>query len=1073
MPHLALLFLLAAVLLAPFVSADITATIDYNSAPPPPASPWLTITPMTVGVSADCGTIPPCVPPFRINFQFVCGGTPVQETFTNVPPASRTAYTYYPNSDPACREPTPLNSIITITDTTGQSFFTQSFPVALANGTDTTPPGISWNPVPPPEYDAGATISFGFTVTDPDDNTNAIPTLYPNVATAEVEITDLGNGQVYGPYDMGPFPPPNGWSTQVFHIEGTPSADHTVEINCSRLNCVGDLQIKVRSHDPAGLGITLPPMIVRRRGGLVLPSPILGIIPPAPVCPNAAIRAMANQPSGSPAIDSHEYSWSITPNPPVQIDTVPDTAKTGATSDTFDCAARNCQNGQTVSVSVLAIAGAQRSPPNATLILVDGSSLDCRMPAAPLLTNQTISISPFNAIVLANQSNNDPRAVLHRYVWTMADGTVIESPLMPLPIQNVTSAPVPCAANPNLYCPSGGTVLLTVYSYTAQNVQSQPAFISILIPARSALNPPVVVTKPFSPYDNDTIVLVANNQNEEVDRHQYRLLIINADGTIYQEIDAPIYDTVSTTAADKHTTTSKPFTCTTSVCRGRFANITARAYNSLGWSDWSPWLSVPFGPPPIPAPILVRIDPIPPGNSMLSDINSGLGALLNTSLAYSFTITPPAGQPPFNDYIPTLTVNGADAPVSSSRSGNNLIITLACTPSSCPNGSILTYKVIGVQAGANSTPLYFSLVVPQASGMPAQVGVICSGAELQRWLQVMAIGMMALLALIALVYMIGEALHHPQLLEWSKSEIGHVGMTIILFFLIVWLIQFQCNLTVGEFLNWSGSSNPLYSSGMTLSQAGLKSLEWGITQTRLTLVAMRYEMGVLNMRATYSSYSTQFPGMGGNGYSFMPFSGDYTLLGSFGMLTNLNSTFLLALLFQLFSLFFFSSSSGLFIFLVPVGLILRSVPFIRGFGGSLVAIGIGFYIFYPILLAFTGLLLAPLYSGIDSTSQLGIADASQLEAKELAIHTPFSSTGLAGDNIFSYNPGDPYPGPLMPTAGKDSPPKLGIYFNLTALNFLRAILIPTAGLIVTVSFVRDLAAIFGEEVDASKLIAMI
>ena len=233
------------------------------------------------------------------------------------------------------------------------------------------------------------------------------------------------------------------------------------------------------------------------------------------------------------------------------------------------------------------------------------------------------------------------------------------------------------------------------------------------------------------------------------------------------------------------------------------------------------------------------------------------------------------------------------------------------------------------------------------------------------------------------------------------------------------------------------------------------------------------------MRATYSSYQTQFAGMGGNGFSFMPFGGDYTEMGSLGMLINLNSTFMLVLLFELFSLFFFSSSSGLFIFLVPLGLIFRSVPFLRGFGAALVAIGVGFYIFYPVLLGLTGVMLGPLYSNskMDSSNVFSVSDAAQLETRELGAHDAFNpdNSGLGGTSIFSYNPTDPYPGPLKPlTSGdKSSPVDLGVYFNLTALNFLRAVFIPTAGLIVTVSFVRDLAALMGEEVDASKLIAMI
>ena len=1036
-----------------------------------------------------CAPGTPCVPPFIGTITWSGpGGIPIlqQTIISQATPPLMEDWLYCQSlalCPPSGPPPPPGQIFVQMSVREGDGTVTDYSPqpvlIPIMSGPPNTAPSIILNG--PASYHAGDTVEFDVKVSDREDDPAKVGTV--------IFIKDNGNTASYWTWDSAS----SSGTLGVTLASSTPdSRTYHVRLACggSPPACVGDLVVSVTSTDPSGL-FSAKEMTISA-GDLPPPAPFVQVVPASPVCPASHIRATATQPSGSTSIQSHSYTWSIN-GVKVQSDTVQDMAKTGITSDSFDCSSNNCQDGQTVDLEVVAIGSSGlRSISSTRSITVTDQGAVCTAPSAPVLTSKVQAPYPFSAIVSADQTNlNIPAVYTHRYVWKMADSFIIDQPPQPVPSTLVTSSAAPCSSSTPAYCAPGGTIALSVYSYTALNVESSPATLTLTVPARPSILAPISGANPLNPYDTDSFTLTANNPDDEVDKHQYKMELINADGSVYKTFDP--YDEVSTSAADLHTTSSKPFACTIADCRGRAAVITARAFKSgSGWSDWSYYpFVIHFAPPPIPPPELAQINPVPPGDKMLSDIKSGLGGLIeDNTKTYTFTVRPKAGQPPFDGgYKPSLTINDVSSPLSSAPDGNgNLLITLACSPTSCPSGTIFTYTVIGVQQGADSAPLVFLLVTPTASGMPAQVGVICDGAQLQRWMQVMAIGMMALLGLIALVYMFGSALHHPQLLEWSKSELGHVGMTVIFFFLIVWMLQFQCNLNVGEFLNWAGQTPVSCTAGnlcltpdTTMTQAALKSLEWGLTQTRLTVVAIRYEMGVLNMRATYSSYATQFSAMGGNGYSFTPLSGDYTLLGSFGMLLNLNSTFIITLIFELFSLFFFSSSSGLFIFLIPIGLILRSVPFMRGFGGSLVALGFGFYFFYPIILAFSGILLAPIYHGMDSSDKLKIggqhiSDIAQLEAAELGPHSPGNPYNLGGTSIFSYNPGDPYPRPLMPLGGstdRDSPPDLGVYFNLTALNFLRSVLIPTAGLIVTVSFVRDLAAIFGEEVDASKLIAMI
>lgn len=367
------------------------------------------------------------------------------------------------------------------------------------------------------------------------------------------------------------------------------------------------------------------------------------------------------------------------------------------------------------------------------------------------------------------------------------------------------------------------------------------------------------------------------------------------------------------------------------------------------------------------------------------------------------------------------------------------------------------------------------LFTPLSSGLPdpAKAAPICDPKNLQEsWLPVMAAGFMALIIIIALAYTLSESLSLPRLGVWAKTEITQLIISALIFALIAWLIGVQCSFDAGALAKMAGVETAKYgvvNDGDTMMSASLKGLEWSIQQTHITTAFIRRELGVLSMRATYNKYVPDGAGIiGSGGFSVSPLSGDWTMSGNLNMLLNVNTTFLLSLLFQLFSLLLFSTKSGLFLFLVPIGLVMRSIPFLREAGGGLVAIGVGFYILYPMFLAIIAITLPPLYAGHDAINVTGFPSAQAIAENERTI---------TGTDIFSY--WFDLPDLYKRAKGAQDTNKtfytinLSPLYEMSAYNFIRALLIPSAGLVVIVSFVRDLAAIFGGEVDASRLIGMV
>lgn len=562
---------------------------------------------------------------------------------------------------------------------------------------------------------------------------------------------------------------------------------------------------------------------------------------------------------------------------------------------------------------------------------------------------------------------------------------------------------------------------------------------------------------PSSVYDIGNFDVSAIS-NQTVDDHIY-VFIVEKNG-----VNTTSYDTATAGGSDNKSTTT--FTCTQAICRDSIIRIVAAArIGSNIYSNSSACAIVPMTERASESAILKAFSG---GNEKLNELNT-LYATEITPGKYTMTVGSPSGFT-FEKFTVIISKDGI-LESTTNYTGTSATFNMDC--SSCTPGTWKSVRVKpvwnGVYAGESGWPKH--LVVPRPTGIVSAAPSICDPENLRsKWAPVMALGLMGMLAVIAIAYMIGTSMNIPQLNVWSKTELGHLFMAVIMFIVIIWLMDMQCNLKVGEFLKWGSISHPFLQDDDTMMNAALKGLEWSIKQTHLSVVYVRYVLGVENMRASYTDYKTDNPGLGASGFSLSPMAGEWSLLSSVSMMLNMNTGFMVSLLFQYFSLMLFSTESGLFLFLVPIGLLMRSVPLLRGFGGGLVSIGVAFYLFYPIMLTMIAITLPPLYAGMDASDLAGTDSIDVIEGREREIE---------GDSIFSYFMSMPdLPSGLQaegidPAGDKFHTLNPAPLFKLTALNFIRAMLIPSAGLIVIASFVRDLSVLFGEETDASRLAMLV
>ncbi len=348
-----------------------------------------------------------------------------------------------------------------------------------------------------------------------------------------------------------------------------------------------------------------------------------------------------------------------------------------------------------------------------------------------------------------------------------------------------------------------------------------------------------------------------------------------------------------------------------------------------------------------------------------------------------------------------------------------------------------------------------------AAGAPVKLFCNTNANELGAAETAMIAGTLLMATLLALAYMIGEAMHEPRFTEWAKTEVPQLAVSAIMFVIIFLFINGLCTMSMSDFLAWSGLHVPDYIvpaadlPSLSAYNASFTYLRWGLWETETTITAIRAKMGALQIRATTNKYDTTLPPFGALGTSTSPFSGDYSVSGMHGTLLQLNTVFLLSLLLQYFSLALFSSGQGILLMLLPIGLVLRTVPFMRGFGGALVALAVSLYFVYPIMLSLLLLMLGQL-SGYDLSQRQGgldMAGAIRYENEIEGTPTKYSLPN-AYPNIFR----------------DDSP---GDLYGVTAFNFLRAVLLPLAGLLVMAGLAKDISRLFGDEIDAGKLVQLV
>jgi len=330
---------------------------------------------------------------------------------------------------------------------------------------------------------------------------------------------------------------------------------------------------------------------------------------------------------------------------------------------------------------------------------------------------------------------------------------------------------------------------------------------------------------------------------------------------------------------------------------------------------------------------------------------------------------------------------------------------------------------------------------------------------------------------IGLGYMMGNLLNDQRIILWAKTEVFQLVISVASVILLVAVITSFCSITLVDIAALFPINFKANIEDISIYESAGAYFQTSSDYIHSTLKVARYHLGgysILQMHSLwkcgnpedwsdqglsifYCMFGTALGFGGGSGTSISPEAG-YSIVASavqisyntlmFAYLSCVNYSFILGYVYR-----------GFGFFLLPLGIFIRAMPFLRGLGSLLMTVSICFMIVYPLVLSIFYLdflavesVLTPEFSG----------DFLHYEGKSISGAV---GTGdyfnifqdYLSDNVFDANAG-------------------GVEFEImihTGNSFLIGVFIPTLALLATIGSIMYLNRYLGIEINLSRIVQMV
>jgi hypothetical protein len=317
------------------------------------------------------------------------------------------------------------------------------------------------------------------------------------------------------------------------------------------------------------------------------------------------------------------------------------------------------------------------------------------------------------------------------------------------------------------------------------------------------------------------------------------------------------------------------------------------------------------------------------------------------------------------------------------------------------------------------------------------------GEWLASWQFLSILGLITSWFILSLVYMIGSLMDNVSLTARAKAEFWEIITTSLILGSVILLTSTACA--------FEPSSMGFDTNGNMFAVAN-SYLLW---LRSFTLAVFKDLLTMSNTVAVLLSTIGGFT-VFGIGVSGQPFAGLQAYMHIINLFMNGTMICLITTIAQITVLKFIQA--GVFNILLPVGIVCRSFPFTRQFGGALIAISVGLYIFYPFMLVVDDAIMGTPSSNPNAHESI-----------------QFGFEGAILGSVMGLGPGLILGGVGHLEAVGQLMSNYFLTYPIEGLGKvgLAAFILPAINAVVFVAVVRDLSRILGQEVDATSISRMI
>ena len=305
--------------------------------------------------------------------------------------------------------------------------------------------------------------------------------------------------------------------------------------------------------------------------------------------------------------------------------------------------------------------------------------------------------------------------------------------------------------------------------------------------------------------------------------------------------------------------------------------------------------------------------------------------------------------------------------------------------------------------------------------------------------------------IVILAYMYSMIISNPKVSLWAKTEIFQIVASVATIFILGMIISGFCSLKTSDLT--ALTDLPSSSSSVDIYQGAKNYLANATAFAHESVKINRYYLEAFSNMELRSVWDCDMGCLfGSSGQGSSPDAGYSSLASAYNMALNTSFFAFFSGMNYLFILEFVYS--GLPLFFLPIGIFLRSMPYLRQLGALLIAVVFSFMLVYPVILAMFGLVpefTKSQISGFDPSSY------DESKVTDVSWDAVIVDSGSIADEFFE----------------DDTNFKVAEPLAFTGQAFFVAVFLPTVAMLSALASTIYLSRMMGQEIDLSRVIQMV